>query len=620
MRMASDAKYRAREDAEAAAAIEAALERLKQRERHAREIVAARQLERQALADEWRAVWSRKEILESLGGTLTPLAASEKDRNDLIDGIVDPDVSAHKLSLCVDAFLVNHKSVPNATKKLSELVTAKALWFTAIHPIALTPGPKADSSGADSPDYTISTDVIGDNFRVEGVSNEPGWVELEPDPKLDSGRMTGVIQAIGKGIADKVRTYYTAHLKQGKRLVVTVDVSDCPWVLEYTHLDTVWRVVAGHHADEKTLVSDCLHSVYFVADGHAHRTWPRTTTSGPQASQPAAVTSPSGRVTRKRKAGGAGQTSGSSSTARIHQGPQLDEELTTLLETARELLKSNPVGLLELDHVLKLFAAGKLATQEKGKSDEEAARGVLKNTLGSLISFLKKYDGRVLGDFVKRFKRAAFVREDVIQALGEIEAAIHILSDASPLGAVTSVEALAESTEHGIETPEFRVQTLNGPALVEVKTVNKLTVNALKRNLRDAIGQVLAQAAGSFVKGEGGKLVRHRPGTGEQVGLIIVGEPSGSVDAQVSPDAIFAAVIGELVAPRPTDTGQRRGIDIVRHVEVTYTSARGRERIIFTVVSGQVTVDPSSTVIPKPPPPRKKPDDSSGSSKDGGSQ
>jgi len=200
----------------------------------------------------------------------------EQRATALIEAVVNPNVSAHVLSQVVDAFLRTTPASVNLTKKLSELVTAKAVWFSGSDPVELAPGPKA-TGRADSPDYTSGESIIGDNFRVEGVAPARGEVALQPDPIAHARPMQNVLNATTKGIKSKVTTYFLSHVRRGKRVVVTVDVSDCPWVLQPAHLSAISVVAhenAGVIAKEasdgvKMSVADCLHAVYFVVEGRA---------------------------------------------------------------------------------------------------------------------------------------------------------------------------------------------------------------------------------------------------------------------------------------------------------------------------------------------------------------
>lgn len=80
MRRAADKQYAAEEDAEAAEALGEALERIKQRERHARDIVAGHKLAREAREERWRQAWSQQEVEGGLKGLLKPALQSQEER------------------------------------------------------------------------------------------------------------------------------------------------------------------------------------------------------------------------------------------------------------------------------------------------------------------------------------------------------------------------------------------------------------------------------------------------------------------------------------------------------------------------------------------------------------
>jgi hypothetical protein len=683
MRRAADKQFAAQEDAEAAQSIGEALERIEQRERHARDIVAAHKLALQGRQERWRQAWSQEEVKGSLEGVLKParqsdgelqlrskandaqiairklegknkgpkpseadakpgkaevqpadadatrLAAAKKrlqeanealeqrrgefevyrefqERNEtaLIDAVVNPDVSAHALSQAVDRFLRSITSGNvNLTKKLSELVTAKAVWFSGSDPVELAPGPKAVGT-ANSPDYVSGENVIGDNFRVEGVAPALGEIVLQPDPSAHARPMQNVLNAITKGIKSKVTTYFLSHVRHGKRVVVTVDVSDCPWVLQPAHLSAISAVAhenAGVIAKEKTAgtmmsVAGCLHAVYFVVDGRAYRVFPgwRSPAGFDPPTQRASddlspsVAAPVDSATRSKAA--KVNVKGPSKAAPLTLG----EDLQKLVDRTTELLAGNPSALEELAHVRALFEQRRMAP--RNEPVESGSRRVLGGVLTKLNTFLEKHGKRVRGDFVKRIWRSLIAGGDMREAEGELEAATAILEGRTPLGTVQSVEALPESTEPGVETPEFRVVLESGAtALVEVKTIGGPTQSAVKKNLNKAISQIRFQsetdaassekpsAAPSSSNDNAPKTASPTPG-GAAGGMIRIdataGKPSTREPSEQA-DEIHRWIKGELTQLRGEVNRQRRATDFVRFVEVLFTRAQGTVTVVF---------------------------------------
>jgi hypothetical protein len=679
MRRAADKQYAAEEDAEAAEALGEALERIKQRERHARDIVAGHKLAREAREERWRQAWSQQEVEGGLKGLLKPALQSQEERqlrakiNDaqnairrlegtskgaqlsgedaaklagpnkrlqeatealqekegefeahrelqqqravvLIEAVVNPNVSGHVLSQAVEAFLRTVPANVNLTKKLSELVTAKAVWFSGSDPVELAPGPKAIGK-ADSPDYISGENIIGDNFRVEGVAPARGEVALQPNPSAHARPMQNVLNAITKGIKSKVTTYFLTHVRHGKRVVVTVDVSDCPWVLQPAHLSAISSVAqenAGVIAHEdaggltketpgvKMSVADCLHAVYFVVEGHAYRVFPGWLS-------PAGFNPPiqlaSGDFSPSAAEGAPESFATKSKAAKVNvKGPSkvlpltLGEDLQKLVDRTTQLLTGNKSALEELEHVLQLFAQRRMAPPRENV--ESGSRRFLGDVLTKLNTFLEKHGKRVGGDFVKRIWRSITTSGDPREAEGELEAATAILEGGTPLGAVQSVEALPESTVPGVETPEFRVVLDSGStALVEVKTIGSLTQGAVKKNLNKAISQIRFQSDADAAEASGAKPSEApsdsndkapKPGAatdgGVAGGMIRIDATAGE-SSTLEPDEQVGLILrwikGELTQLRGEKGQQRRATDFVRFVEVLYRSAKGTVTVVF---------------------------------------
>jgi hypothetical protein len=693
MRRAADKQFAAQEDAEAAQAIGEALERIRQRERHARDVVAAHKLALEARQERWRQAWSQKEVEGSLKGLLKPALQSAEElrlrakANDaqnairrlegtskgpkppeagakpskavaeaqpadadatrlvaakqrlqeatealerkqgefkahrelqerrataLIDAVVNPNVSGHALSQAVNAFLGTTSASVNLTKKLSELVAAKAVWFSGSDPVELAPGPKAVDR-ADSPDYVSGENIIGDNFRVEGVAPARGEVALQPDPIAHARPMQNVLNAITKGIKSKVTTYFLTHVRHGKRVVVTVDVSDCPWVLQPAHLSAIASVArenAGVVAKEATAgtkmsVADCLNAVYFVVDGRAYRVFPgwRSPAGFDPSIQPvSADSSPSA-------AAPAVEPATRSKAAKVNvKGPSkespltLGEDLQKLVDRTTELLAGNKSALEELAHVLRLFAQRRMAPPREPV--ESGSRRVLGDVLTKLNTFLEKHGKRVRGDFVKRIWRSITTSGDMREAEGELEAATAILEGETPLGAVQSVEALPESTVPEVETPEFRVVLASGStALVEVKTIGGVSQSAVKKNLNKAISQIRfqsdADAASAATPSEAPSSSNNdapkptAPTQGGAAGGMIRIDATGGKPSTLEPseqaDEIYRWIKGELTQLRGEVDRQRRATDFVRFVEVLFSSTQGTVTVIFECHGETVT-------------------------------
>lgn len=522
----------------------------------------------------------------------------------LIDAIVDPKISAHRLSLAVEEFLRNAPVDTNLRKKLSEVVSAKAVWFSLIEPVALAPGPKAVGK-SDSPDYVSGADIIGDNFRVEGVSPARGQVVLDPSPLLHWRQMESVLNAVIKGIKSKVTTYFQSHVRAGKRVVVTVDVSDCPWVMNRDYLAMIANVGnewAGSSDEKMLTVSDCLRAVYLVANGRAHRAFPGWPAPVPiaqpaqAATEPLEVAPPAVAETKAKKV----NVKGPSKATPLALGLLLEP----LVARTRVLLGKNAVALRELDHVLQLFTDRRMAPQ--GENVESGSRRVLTEILTELNHFLERHGAAVQGDFVKRFYRSKMPRE-AAEALGEISAARDILAGNSPFGTVTGVEAIPEITDKTeVKTPEFRITRElpaaseggtkpQATALVEVKTIGSLGQRAIKGNLNKAIGQIRYQAiADATPAAEPAPSSAMEPTPVRERGLIRIDVTTGGASekktVEEQNDEILRWIKGELIQERATGEVHKRGTDYVEYVEVIYLHGKMKVITLFRCQDTSVTI------------------------------
>ncbi|WP_321951237.1 hypothetical protein [Paraburkholderia bannensis] len=320
IRRACDPVFNREEEAAGRAALAEALERLREFEAACRTrpyIKIIKELTSEQ-AVSWRAVWTEEAIRDSLGGTLKSVyqlpeafkiqqdinnaklkqphrvarlevrlaelhgaiqsrrLAATQDVATLIRDILDPLVTPDKTSERVSSFLRHYDVIDvNLIKKLSEFVSAKALWFSVIAPLSLKPGPKA-VDGSDSPDY-VGDKLVGDNLRVEGVKRSRTEVDLAPDPLVPATakRMGDVKNAIIKGVKDKYSTYCARWLVgRQRRLVVTIDVTDAPWALDQPHLN---QILAAISEIKRPIdgAEDFL-EVFLVIGGRPHRIWPLT--------------------------------------------------------------------------------------------------------------------------------------------------------------------------------------------------------------------------------------------------------------------------------------------------------------------------------------------------------
>ncbi|GJJ01593.1 hypothetical protein RugamoR64_21310 [Duganella rhizosphaerae] len=188
----------------------------------------------------------------------------------LVRAIVNPSVSPGETAAIVANFLRQHGVLDkNLVNKLSEFVTAKAVWFERSFSVRLRPGPPANKANADSPDY-VGNGIVGDNFRVSGVSSGVNAPMLYPGMEHQA-RMKDVIDRVKSGIRDKFGTYFTKRLEgKPERLVVTVDISEAPWVLgeaQRVVRDAVQSLDANMRAAAQPI------EVYFIVSGRSYRVW-----------------------------------------------------------------------------------------------------------------------------------------------------------------------------------------------------------------------------------------------------------------------------------------------------------------------------------------------------------
>jgi len=204
----------------------------------------------------------------------------------------------------------------------------------------------------------------------------------------------------------------------------------------------------------------------------------------------------------------------------------------------------------------------------------------LETSLTRLNAFVQRHGARVSGDYVTRFLRSVRTTGDPVQALAELELAEDILSGKTPLGPAKNVHGIPDPGVKGQGMPEFRVTPADGGAgggaagarLAEVKTISGsgggLTNNNLKRNLSDAVAQIVRMAE----KG------------GERGGFVRL-DATGAGPTKLADSAIDRSVIGTLVDP----ARQPPPIQFVEFVEIRYTDAAGaRKTLLYRVVDGRV--------------------------------
>lgn len=287
MRRASDPAFDKAEAEAAMAQYMAAMERLRAWEAYWRDVRQYNIREQNA----WRETWTEQAVRDSLGGVMDPLLARAKKLGpeqeakanngltDLIRHILSPSVGPVQTAERVKRFIQMAYEIrgvleSNMINKLSELVSAKALWFANDMPLRLLPGPAA-VGGSDSPDYVDeNAAMVGDNFRVSGVKTGAVTVLLNPDPqnKQHAGRMNGVKSSVIKGIKDKFFTYQKKWLDgKGYRMVVTVDVSESPWILGEAYLQDIRATIRTWlPAESRQLVLE----VFLIVSGIPRRIWP----------------------------------------------------------------------------------------------------------------------------------------------------------------------------------------------------------------------------------------------------------------------------------------------------------------------------------------------------------
>lgn len=207
--------------------------------------------------------------------TLRPANTLRKEQGGhdfaiLLKKISDVNVTPQDTASVVSDFLRRYEIIDkNLINKLSEIVTAKAVWFDSINPLELFPGPDAIGT-SDSPDY-IGRREVGDNFRIDGISMGLHQIVRNPKPEEHSSRKTAILNAIKKGIADKFNTYFTKRLKNKReRLVVTVDITAAPWALRDAQ-ELVRQSVARLNSADRLAAQPI--EVYFIVDGRAHLVW-----------------------------------------------------------------------------------------------------------------------------------------------------------------------------------------------------------------------------------------------------------------------------------------------------------------------------------------------------------
>jgi hypothetical protein len=313
MRRASDPAFNKAEAEAATAQFLAAMERLRAWEAYWRDVYQFNIRHHTA----WSAVWTEQAVRDSLGGTMksllnlpqvfnlqeaikkpgrktaeqiTQLKSELRDLQPTLDAhvrrvtgeidalirhITDPHVGPVRTAEYVQRFLQSFDvGEPNLINKLSELVCAKALWFANDIPLRLLPGPAA-VDGSDSPDYVNDELLlVGDNFRIGGIKTSRTTVVLNPDAQTHQAKMQEVKQAVKKGIRDKFDTYREKWLDgKGYRVVVTVDVSNAPWVLnpeplqEIQNSIDIWLPTINGQ--------QFILEVFLIVSGIPRRIWPR---------------------------------------------------------------------------------------------------------------------------------------------------------------------------------------------------------------------------------------------------------------------------------------------------------------------------------------------------------
>jgi hypothetical protein len=326
IRRASDPDFNRSEEAEGRAALQEALTRLKLWEAHWRDVYQYNVLtSEQAIS--WQATWNRETILGSLGGTLGSVKTlpeehrltaainegrrkgrdvsgheaalrnlqaaimahrqeAQRSIDEMIDSVINPLVMPSETAARIVRFLVRFNVIDvNLIKKLSELVSAKALWFSLVMPIALHPGPSALVDNQLAPDY-VGHELVGDNFRVEGIKRaipnefvvirgaKRAKTRLVLEPRTtntkDARDTTNSINAIIKAVRGKYQKY--KRTQGANRLVVTVDITDLPWALEQPYLDTILNGIDTIRTPD----GPAAFEVYFIVGGRPRKVWPRT--------------------------------------------------------------------------------------------------------------------------------------------------------------------------------------------------------------------------------------------------------------------------------------------------------------------------------------------------------
>lgn len=325
IRRASDPEFNRAEQAEGRAALQEALTRLKLWEAHWRDVYQYNVLSSEQ-AISWQATWNRETIIGMLGGTLNSvktlpeeyqlkklikdgakknkdvsahrtalrglqgaidahLREAQREIDALIDNVINPLVMPSETAAQVVRFLVRFNVIDvNLIKRLSELVSAKALWFSSLTPLALRPGPEANEEGKLAPDY-VGHELVGDNFRVEGIKRaipnefiqirgqkpraktrlvlEPRTANVKDQRDTQSG-----INTIVKGVKGKYGKY--KRTQGSNRLVVTVDITDLPWALEEPYLGTILTLIAAIPTPD----GPAAFEVYFIVGGRPRKVWP----------------------------------------------------------------------------------------------------------------------------------------------------------------------------------------------------------------------------------------------------------------------------------------------------------------------------------------------------------
>ena len=200
------------------------------------------------------------------------------------------------------------------------------------------------------------------------------------------------------------------------------------------------------------------------------------------------------------------------------------------------------------DSVARSEVMETLRLNNKGSMSNDA---VVK-TIDAYVRFKNEFGNRVKGDFISRFRR--LFSQDTLQAEAELRLARDLLEGDSPLGDVSGVEGLPESTVPGEKVPEYRASTPDGARLVECKAIGDekvpLSKNTVQRNVSAANRQIRSQAAR----------------TGEQGGLIRL-DATKAANTDVSPETMVDWVSGKIPSPRDST--------VVDWVEILYTDGSG---------------------------------------------